>query len=141
MRADYRVQKEQQAFNDLRDQLVWQTLVYWKSKPLQPEAWKGITRGVEFARQCRSVQDFERKWISRQKQGLGLMDAWSVFACDQPRPDPAVEAQTVNTIYTALLFGTGANHEYSQADREFASLAITKVAIRKAKQHAASPAP
>lgn len=135
-----RVQPETacETFTRLRDQLAENTLAYWQGKPLATEAWAGMTRGVEFTRQCRSLYDFERKWVSRQQMGLGLADYWSVYAGNRPRPNPVTESETVMRIYKCLLYAAGAEQEYTAFEKDFASFAITESAIRKARKSAAA---
>lgn len=127
-------------FNELRDQLAHNTLLFWANKPIAPAAWRGITRGVEFTRQCRTLCDFEKKWVSRQKLGLGLMDAWSCYAQGEVKPDPMAENAAVMGIYKGLLFAAGVPQEYTEPEKEFAALAISEVVIQKAKRHA-TPSP
>ncbi len=136
MQHNRTVDQSREVFNALRDQLAENTLVYFEHKPLTPEAWRGVTRGVEFTRQCRSLYDFERKWMRRQEQGLGLVDYWSDVASGKPKPHPLAESDTVMLIYKSLLYAAGAEQDYTKFETEFASFAITEAAIRKAKKNA-----
>jgi len=123
-------------FTELRDGLIEHTLLFWENKPITTEAWRGITRGAEFARQCRTLHDFETKWMPRYQQGLGLFDAWSTYTALKPRPHQAVESETINRIYRGLLFAVGVEQSNTPADNAFAAAAITDLVIKKAKHHA-----
>lgn len=123
-------------FTALRDELIDHTLSTHAVYGLSTQAWRGVTRGVEFARQCRNLHAFESMWATRNKYGLGLFDAWSVYTPANKQPHAGVESETINRIYTCLLWANGVDLKIEPATKAFALLAMTDVVIKKAMNHA-----